>query len=143
MAKKKGISDKRFIDNKDGTTTDKSTSLIWVKDPSQLGGVFGTSGDPSRMDYPHAVKACKGLKYAGRKGWRLPIIKELISIIDYKKYDPAIDMKFFVSQPNWYWSSTNHARWSGNAWVVNFYNGYVNYNGEDGNNYVRPVRSSQ
>ena len=140
MIKKKV--NKRFIDNKDGTITDKSTALTWVKDPSQLGGVFGTSGNPSRMNYSNAVKACKKLKYAGHD-WRLPTIKELISIIDHEKYDPAIDTKFFVSKSSWYWSSTNRIYWSGSAWIVNFSGGDVSDGGKVDDDYVRPVRASQ
>ena len=95
------------------------------------------------MTYHQAVKACKKLKYADHEDWRLPTIKELISIIDYGKYDPAIDTKFFVSRSSWYWSSTKHVRWSGNAWVVLFDDGYVDSYGKGVVNYVRPVRASQ
>ena len=142
MEKKKDVSSKRFTDNKDGTITDKSTGLTWVKDPSQLGGIFGTSGKPSTMTHSQAVKACKELKYAGHK-WRLPTIKELISIIDYEKYNPAIDTKFFVCQSRWYWSSTNHVHWSGDVWVVYFGDGYVNGIDKSYGSYVRPVCGSQ
>ena len=143
MVKKEGISEKRFTDNKDGTITDKKLGFMWVKDPSQLGGAFGTPGNPKGMNYADAIKNCKKLKYTGRKGWRAPTIEEYVSIANYTLHYPAIDTKFFVCEPDWYWSSTPHARWSGGAWIVSFVDGDVSSVGKGSGNYVRPVRASQ
>lgn len=134
----------RFVCNGDGTITDNLTGLIWIKDPSELGGVWGAPGNPSRMNYHDAVKNCKELKFAGHKDWRLPTIKELQSIIDYEKRGPAINTEFFPNtQSTWYWSITPVAGYSYSAWFVDFDNGGVDGSGKVDSDYGRPVRASQ
>ena len=135
----------RFVCNQpDGTITDNLTGLTWIKDPSELGKGWGTPGSPSRMSWNDAVKNCKKLDFAGHKDWRLPTIKELQSLIDYEKRNPAINTKFFPNtQSSWYWSDTIVAGCSDFAWIVGFGGGYVGSGGKDYDDYVRPVRSSQ
>ncbi len=134
----------RFVCNGDGTVTDNLTGLTWVKDPSELGEGWGSPGGPSRMNWQDAIKNCKKLNFAGRKDWRLPTIKELQSLIDYEKRNPAINTEFFPNtQSRWYWSGTPVAGYSYVAWVVYFGGGDVGGGDRDGGYYVRPVRSSQ
>jgi Protein of unknown function (DUF1566) len=71
--------------------------------------------------------------YANNCDWRLPTVKELISLLDYSKYDPAIndDMPEFPSDNNvWYagcyWSSTSLTAFPAFAsWFVDFIFGNV------------------
>ena len=134
----------RFVCNGDGTVTDNLTGLTWIQDPSTLGEKWGSPGKPSRMDWQDAIKNCKKLNFAGHKDWRLPTMKELQSLVDYKKRDPAINTEFFPNaQSSWYWSSTPVAGYSGYAWYVYFGNGFVYHNTKAGSSYVRAVRSSQ
>lgn len=56
--------------------------------------------------------------------WRLPCVAELMSIVDYGTYNPAINGTAFPgtsSQP--YWSATPDADRSGEAWFLSFYRG--------------------
>jgi hypothetical protein len=134
----------RFVDNKDGTITDKETSLMWPKNPHiDLPDKF-----KSTMVWKDAIAACKDLSFAGHKDWRLPTVEELRSIIDYtrgaKENEPAIDTKFFPdTKCSWYWTSTPCAFSVGAAWCVFFSLGSVGYGNGASNDYVRPVRSSQ
>ena len=109
-----------FIDNKDGTVTDKATGLIWLQVDS---GILkaGPGGD-GRMDWPQALDWAGKLSYAGHTDWCLPNAKELQSIVDYSRSpqvsgEPAINPVFKSSKitdesgkPNFgfYWSSTTH-----------------------------------
>jgi len=102
----------RFIDNGDGTVTDKETNLVWMKED-----------DGKERKWEEAKQYCEKLG----NGWRLPTIKELISIIDYERHDPAIDPIFTNTKSSYYWSSTPHASYSDVAWGVYFGNGGVNY----------------
>ncbi|MBN1420307.1 MAG: DUF1566 domain-containing protein [Planctomycetes bacterium] len=71
------------------------------------------------LTWQDALKYCDGLVFAGRDDWRLPNIRELLSIVDYGRTDPAID-PVFGALSEWYWSSSTGAWWPGNAWGVGF-----------------------
>ena len=76
----------RFVDNGDGTSTDRATGLQWVIDPSQLGGAFGAPGSPATMTWADACVNCLGtryggmLEYADHDDWRLSNVAELASL---------------------------------------------------------------
>ena len=81
--------------------------------------------------YDEAVKYCENLTFAGFDNWRLPTIKELRSISDKSKFNPAINNIFkntaYTKSDNskikygWYWSSTTgYARDSSKWFVLDF-----------------------
>jgi hypothetical protein len=134
----------RFVDNGDGTITDRTTGLMWSKNPhTDLPEKFkGT------MVWKDVITAYKELSFAGHNDWRLPTVEELRSIVDYtrgaKENEPAIDTKFFPdTKCSWYRTSTPCAFSEGSVWCVNFYYGNVSFVNKDYLEYVRPVRSSQ
>jgi hypothetical protein len=73
-------------------------------------------------------------------GWRLPTIKELLTLVDYEKLNPACSV--FPDCPSeWYWSSSAYSGSTTYAWRVCFndgttYNYDVSYTSR-----VRCVRS--
>ncbi|GGB98173.1 hypothetical protein GCM10011352_25340 [Marinobacterium zhoushanense] len=91
--------DNDFIDNGDGTVTDRASALTWQQ-----------SDDGRARDWQQALAYCETLDLAGHDDWRLPNIKELQSIVDYTRHDPAIDSSVFQQQNRrgWFWSSTTH-----------------------------------
>ena len=122
-----------YTDNGDGTITDNATGLEWVASPTAA-GVGGT------YTWAGAITACEGLTYAGHSDWRLPNIKELISIVDYGRSNPCID-PLFTCESYPYWSSTTYASDAIYAWSVYFYSGLVGYGTKTSvAYYVRPVR---
>ncbi len=126
----KASSDNRFVDCGDGTIKDTKTGLMWAKD-----------GSSETMSHEKAEKYCKESSLAGYKDWRLPTVEELASLIDYKKYNPAIVSDLFnVKTDDWYWTGTIYADSSDFAWIVDFYLGRVHWCYRDNGNYVRPVR---
>ncbi len=60
----------------DGTITDLNTGLMWVQDP----------GD--KMTYSEAIAGVDSFNLAGYNDWRVPSIKELYSLIDFRGTDP-------------------------------------------------------
>ncbi len=78
--------DPRFYDHGDGTVTDILTGLMWTKDANINGVMWWYNA----MDYAHDLslggEGC-GNNY---KDWRLPNVKELLSLIDYGNYEPAL-----------------------------------------------------
>ena len=71
-------------------------------------------------------------------GWRLPIIEELILLIDFNTCNPAC--KINNCRSSYYWSSSPYVNLSSNAWSVNFDNGFVHFNPKGYHYYVRCVR---
>jgi hypothetical protein len=144
----KGVSwpNPRFTDNLDGTITDNLTGLIWLKDancfgePTWLGALSDSNG--------LADGSC-GLTDGSSAGdWRLPNIKELLSLIDYGNVDPALPTghPFTNVQSEWYWSSTTVNTLIGWAWDVDMFNGNSSQapkNQPSSNEFVWPVRGGQ
>jgi len=128
----------RFVDNGDGTITDKATGLMWVQDGTGAGCNNGAT-----LTWNNAIDWAEGLTFATYSDWRLPNVKELQSIVDYGRVSPAIDPVFTNTQSDLYWSSTTYAGGSGYAWVVDFLDGYVGLDGKDSAYYVRAVRAGQ
>ncbi len=97
----------RFTDNQNGTVTDNLTGLVWLRAPSSL----------KPVDWQAALAACNslaagklaGLDDASRPGdWRLPNMRELLSLVDYAENSPALPAghPFNLSETVDYWSST-------------------------------------
>ena len=89
----------RFIDNEDGTITDNRTGLMWTQDAQEF---------PDKMNFIDAVTACDNLVFADYEDWRLPNIRELLSLIDYGRFGPGLpDGHPFINVlSDWHWSST-------------------------------------
>ncbi len=99
-----------YADNGDGTVTDTSTGLMWQQQACS-----------STQTWEQALAYCEGLNLGGHTDWRLPTIKELRSLVDYSRYNPAINTTYFPNAAaSWYWSSTTGAHGTYFAWVVGF-----------------------
>jgi len=83
----------------------------------------------------------EAMEYAASLGnrWRLPTIKELISIVDFNTCNPACKIKDCIS--SYYWSSSSdHNDLDDNAWFVHFNRGRVDISYKINLYYVRCVR---
>jgi cytochrome c553 len=98
-------------------TLDDNTRLMWERD--------------SRKDWISAFKAvqhCEDLVLDGYDDWRLPLMKELITIADYGNYRPAIDMDAFLNMPSsssGIWAFPVMADHKEHAWHVGFPDGHI------------------
>lgn len=143
----KPIPDPRFIDNQDGTVTDRLTDLVWLKNAN----CFGMTDRHSAL---RAVKTLKdgdcgpALRLADGSSagdWRLPTMNELCTLIDYRRSDPALPVGHRFSQvpSGYHWTSTTLDHHSGLAWIVYFESGTTCY--EDVTHragHVLPVRNN-
>lgn len=113
-----GVND--FVDNGDGTVTDKAAGLMWMQVDS--GTLKAGQNRDGRMNWVQALEWANNLEYAGHSDWRLPNAKELQSIVDYTRApavtgSAAIDPVFTATpvkdpegKTNYanYWTGTTH-----------------------------------
>jgi len=121
-----------LVINGDETVTDTATGLMWQQ-ATDVG-----------MNWEVAISHCEALSLAGYNDWRLPNRRELRSLVEYSRYDPAIDRDIFPDTLSFdYWSSTTYAYTTDDAWDVYFYSGNDYYNYKSYSYYVRAVRGGQ
>ncbi len=91
--------DNAFHDNGDGTVTDRASGLMWQK-----------ADDGRTRDWKDALAYGENLSLAGHDDWRLPNVKELQSVVDYRQHNPALDQRHLkqANRKGWFWSSTTH-----------------------------------
>ena len=96
---------------------------------------------PGTYQWANAKTYCSGLALQGG-GWRLPDLRELQSLVDFKEPAPTIDKTAFVATASkLYWSSTPYQPSpSSEAWCVSFALGASDYNDITYTNRVRCVR---
>lgn len=104
----------RFVYKEDDNTpiiVDKKHNLEWMRD---------LQGLPS-MTWEEAMNFCENMG----KGWRLPHLTELHSILDNKEEYPMLSQDFYVTGiwDNWYWSCTTDKHIQEYAWGVHMGNG--------------------
>ncbi len=135
-----------YSDNGNGTVTDNVTGLMWQKeDDNQTYNWYEASGTYNATYNPGSTDVCGSLSLAGYSDWRLPSKKELITIVNYGTYDPAIDNTYFLNiNASLHWSSTTYdATNPSGAWNVNFNDGSVYNYDQPLNLYVLCVRGGQ
>jgi hypothetical protein len=109
---------------------DSKTELYWQSQPSS-----------KKFDWSGAIEHCSNLTYGGKSDWRLPNLYELKSLVDYKKYNPAIATTLIdIKTYDWYWSSSKDVSDSASSWLVNFKNGGGNWYNKSDKNYALCVR---
>jgi len=134
-----------------GTVEDNLTGLIWLKNANCFG----------RQIWYDALTAANNLKGDNTQcflndgsaagDWRLPNRKELLSLVDFGYFGPALSntagtgkwsagAPFDGVQSYGYWSSTTDAGHTYNAWAVDLWYGYVGYVLKSNEGDVWPVR---
>jgi Protein of unknown function (DUF1566) len=116
------------------TVLDRTTGLEWSRE-NVPGGT---------MNWKAAQEACAKLSLGGHSDWRLPTIRELLTLVDYERHNPSIDIEAFKCESSYYWTSTPlHSSPGVYAWVVDFHYGFASWSNQDNDLYVRAVRASQ
>jgi hypothetical protein len=96
---------------------DDETGLVWEK-----------TLETNEVSWADARAACADKDVGGRKGWRLPSIFELVSLMDLSMTTgPTLPLghPFTNVQLDVYWSATTVAGTPNSAWLVFFDNGKV------------------
>ena len=97
---------------------DRETGLVWEQSPST-----------ATYDWFNASVHCVRLSKGGRKGWRLPTIQDLASLIDPTQSNPSLPSGHPFTVHVGYWSATGIASSLNpdSAWIVFFSNGFVGF----------------
>jgi hypothetical protein len=120
----------RYADANPATIRDPLTGLTWQRAVS----------DATTLAWKDAVTYCQSLPLAGG-GWRLPSMKELQTLVDVGRHDPAIDPTAFPGSPmEQFWTSSPLAGSSTDAWYVSFRLGAVNTIAQSSLGFARCVR---
>lgn len=98
---------------------DKETQLVWQLSPNA-----------ATFPWPTTRDLCADGATGGRKGWRLPSLPELTSLVDPSVFTRGVPSlppghPFLNVQFALYWSATTDAVAPGNAWVVGFHLGGI------------------
>lgn len=80
----------------EGVVLDDVTGLMWQREGSPRDDSYLELGDLGQILSTRAEAYCAGLSLAGYDDWRLPARIELASLIDFEKFDPAIDAEVFL-----------------------------------------------
>lgn len=94
---------------------DKNTGLVWEQAP-----------DTTTRSWASATVNCVNKTDGGTRGWRLPSVAELASLIDPSLAAPFVPASVFTGvQSAGYWSASTNAVDPTAAWHVDFGNGIV------------------
>ena len=112
---------------------DNETGLVWEQSPQM-----------ATATWTNARHGCINKTVGNRKGWRLPSIPELASLVDPSVAPPGPTLPaghpFTNVQSAYYWSATTDAGFPAGAWFVGFGFGNVNTIDKPNNNQVWCVR---
>jgi hypothetical protein len=110
-----------FVDNNDGTVTDKATGLMWQKSGSSI----GLNNQRANI----YIERLNQERFAGHSDWRIPTVEELASLLARRRKNgvhiaPVFDYK---QTRCWTIDNTNYStsRRRLGAWLIDFQNGAV------------------
>ena len=120
----------RFTTAFPGAVLDNNTGLVWEQAPDATIGTWAGA-----TDY------CVNKNVGGTRGWRLPSVVELASLIDPSLPAPFVPASVFTGvQSAVYWSATTDAEDPANAWFVFFNDGNVGFASKAGTIHAWCVR---
>jgi hypothetical protein len=138
----------RFVDNTNGTVSDKLTGLVWLKNANCFGAQIWVSSLSSANSLASGQCGLTDNSTAGQ--WRLPNVIEMFSLVNESLPNNAtwLNSQGFSgvqSAYSMYWSSNTFAHNTDNAVPVNIDYGFVNEalgsNKNTNNFYSWPVRT--
>jgi len=155
-----------YVDNGDGTISDLATGLMWEKKCSGCGGAHDVDARYDRRpgsagtevaEWLRMINAEGGTGLAGHDDWRLPQVEELIGLIDYERFNPAVASAWNDSGCSYecapaaargcsctrlgsYWSAESAGPPDGTAPVVAFHLGLVLGQPTSSDAFARAVR---
>ena len=126
-------------------------TYTWYSTAANNGGTAGSLGTntcngtlalyANQCNTANYVLAVNAAGLCGHSDWRLPSLKELQSLANSRAGSPVVDTTYFSNtQGSPYWSASNYAAGSGNAWFIDFSVGGSNAGLKSTGHNVRLVR---
>jgi hypothetical protein len=140
----------RFLDNADGTVTDKESKLMWMR--CSIGQTWDGQACAGAADSEAWAEAQAQASDLNRRGslfyadWRLPQLRELATIAERECADPRVNLVVFPgTEPRPYWTATSRpgTRDDTSAYALSFGAEGIVYRPKDEAHRVRLVRSAQ
>ena len=130
-----------------GLVKDVRRGIVWDQCAWGQSGPDCTTGTASSHTWEQALvlpnSANMGI-YKGYSDWRLPNIKELRSLVEVCRTNPAInDLVFLATPASYFWSASPTVHRPSGSWSVNFLAGNSSDNTRNSSIYVRLVRAGQ
>lgn len=124
--------------------TDPKTGLQWAR--CAIGQTWSNGacqGAATALAWQSAAGQAAANTPDGKAGWRLPNVRELLSLVDFSQAGLAIDAARFPNTAAMaYWSDTAAAMTSGSGWQVDFFTGASMVKPRTGTAAVRLVRAT-
>jgi hypothetical protein len=134
----------RWCDNNNGTVTDMTTGLIWLKNADWGGNNQWNDNAHVRAGILKAGTADADLSDGSVEGdWRLPTKSELVGITTGDEAVSRSNMGAFSGAARTYWSSSTSVNDTTDAWCVSLSKGGVGSVSKAYTLYVWPVRDGQ
>jgi hypothetical protein len=113
---------------------DESTSLLWQDnvDSKELA-----------INYYEAQEYCSKLAVGSQKDFRIPTLGELQTLVDYKRFKPAMLDGFTSVANEVYWSSTPFVDDADKVWAINFRDGKTDIIAKSYDRHVRCVKNTK
>ena len=89
-----------------------------------------------------AKKYCQELELSVFNDWRLPTYRELLSIVDYDRYNASIVPMFQHNFSSKYWTSSQDISAPNYTWFVDFFHGKTGSSKKSEKYYTRCVRDN-
>jgi hypothetical protein len=140
----------RFYDNNNGTVTDNTTGLVWLKDADCTQAAGGISKAGETLPWADAQTWAGGLADgtcglsdgSGAGSWRVPTLDELIALTNGTEPVRWGTLRVFSNVWRYYyWSSSSYTTTF--AWNVYVGDGTTSGDDKSSSYYVWPVRSGQ
>ena len=116
----KGSFDNDFVDNGNGTVTDRATGLMWQQD--------GSSKPLTLKRAKYYIGKLNDKRFMGYSDWRIPTVEELASLLRGNVGRGLHISPLFTTKRKPYWSSDSGVvedRYLKDIWIVNFVKGRI------------------